>query len=226
MWKAHRQQSNWGEVHFSLEPSSGRWRSRNHSLHRGKTRDEQAQLGDCGRRMPHPIPCGYQTHQEQRIHIPSAGSKQIRPWCACWIRAHCCQKLLQWVLTLKQLASGSVMGSGDGVGRGQTVIEIVIFVQFWSAFYSHKNINSDSISTWHTWRSWGWQRAHHHSVDETWIWRWQWHQQLLGRQTWEEEPALDACEQGPRGVRYQAEGDWPDGRLWLPVPGDCSKCCW
>ena len=126
MWKAHRQQSNWGEVHFSLEPSSGGWRSRNHSLHRGKTRDEQAQLGDCGRRMPHPIPCGYQTHQEQRIHIPSAGSKQIRPWCACWIRAHCCQKLLQWVLTLRQLASGSVMGSGDGVGRGQTVIEIVI----------------------------------------------------------------------------------------------------
>lgn len=39
MWKPHRQQSNRGKVHFSLEPSSGRWRSRNNSLHCGKTRD-------------------------------------------------------------------------------------------------------------------------------------------------------------------------------------------
>lgn len=172
--------------------------------------------------MPNPILCGYQTHQEQRIHIPSAGSKQIWPWCACWIRAHCRQKLLQWVLTLKQFSSWNVMGSG----RREDSHSNSDFVRFWSSFYFHKNINSYSITTWHTWRSWGWQRAYHHSVDKTWIWRWQRDQQLSSRQTWEEELALDTCEQRPCGVWYQAEGDWPDGRLWLPVPGDRSKCCW
>ena len=39
VWKSHRQQSDRGEVHTSLEPSSGRWRSSHNSLHCGKTRD-------------------------------------------------------------------------------------------------------------------------------------------------------------------------------------------
>lgn len=39
MWKTHCQQSDRGEVHISLEPSSGRRRSRNNSLHCRETGD-------------------------------------------------------------------------------------------------------------------------------------------------------------------------------------------
>lgn len=113
------------------------------------------------------------------------------------------------------------MGSG---GEEDSLINGDL-VQFWLSYF-HKNVNSYSITTWNTWRNWGWQRAYHYSVAKTWIWWWQWDQQLPGGQTWEEELALDTCQQRLCGVWYQTEGDWPDGRLCLPVPGDSSECCW